>query len=166
MSGCFTCVYCLRDTFATSRALSQHLSKNDDCRAQMEARINALDDAQSGTNKVLEFATITRHKYDRHDFYEEVSRVRKAPKVLDTSGVPLSRTSYNEYVQQQRTAFEDSDEDFAGIGIPKTNAIALEVSYTHMYLTMIVVMTTICSIILHLILRMLWRRFAIILKSL
>ena len=111
MSGCLTCVYCLRDNFATSRALSQHLSKNDDCRAQMEARINALDDAQSGTNKVLEFATITRHKY-RHDFYEEVSRVRKAPKVLDTSGVPLSRTSYDEYVQQQRTAFEDSDEDF------------------------------------------------------
>ena len=60
----------------------------------VEARINALDDAQSGTNKVLEFATITRHKY-RHDFYEEVSRVRKAPKVLDTSGVPLSRTSVN-----------------------------------------------------------------------
>ena len=85
MSGCFTCVYCLRDTFATSRALSHHLSKNDDCRAQMEAHINALDDAQSDTNKVLEFATITRHKY-RHDFYEEVLRVRKAPKVWGSPG--------------------------------------------------------------------------------
>ena len=111
MSGCFTCVYCLRDNFASSRTLSQHLSKNDECRAQMEARINALDGEQSGTNKVLEFATITRHRY-RHDYYEEVQRVRKVPRVLDTSGFPLSRTSYDEYVQQQRTAFEDSDEDF------------------------------------------------------
>ena len=111
MSGKYICVYCLRNNFASSRALSQHLSKNEDCRAQMEARISALDGAQDGSDKFLEYATITRQRYE-HDYYDSVKRVRKAPRIVDNRGVPLSLNNYREVVQQQRTAFEESDQDY------------------------------------------------------
>jgi len=111
MSGKYICVYCLRNNFASSRALSQHLSKNEDCRAQMEARISALDGAQDGSDKFLEYATITRQRYE-HDYYDSVKRVCKAPRIVDNRGVPLSLNNYCDVVQQQRTAFEESDQDY------------------------------------------------------
>jgi len=60
MSSTIQCAYCKRDNFKSCRALSQHLSKYDECRASMEGHMDMLHERDQGSgNDFLEFSAVS-----------------------------------------------------------------------------------------------------------
>jgi len=67
MSSTIQCAYCKRDNFKSRCALSQHLSKNDECRASMEGHMDMLHERDQGSgNDFLEFSAVSSTRQQSH----------------------------------------------------------------------------------------------------
>ena len=108
MSCNIQCAYCKRDNFKSRRALSQHLSKNDECRAAMEGHMDRLHEHnQVSGNDFLQFSAVSR-QHSRYKYVREGVRQRDRSNILGVNGFPLS---LDEYMDSYHNGFRGNDED-------------------------------------------------------
>jgi len=109
MSCNIQCAYCKRDNFKSRRALSQHLSKNDECRASMEGHMERLHERDDGSgNDFLQFLAVSR-QHSRYQYVREAVRQRDRSNILGMNGFfPLS---LDEYMDSYHNGFRGNDQD-------------------------------------------------------
>ena len=111
MSTSLQCNYCGRKNFASSRALTQHLSKNPVCKERSRASLQGKSWAQQQSTRRLEFSTLSlpnKHICNSNktgiDFNNST--------VLDGNNVPICRNEYDHLLyndQDDQGSFGDNN---------------------------------------------------------